>query len=518
MEVDSDSTTSDDEKYSRDGSYHSEDDMDQTDAPVPPPTGDVYILGNTLLPAPPAPLHMEQERDSKKEHPYSQGCFPFKIMRFVLSKLQMAYIVLFLLMVWGTLWGITEAEALPGGNLFSLFVLLISCYLAGRLMTLISLPPLLGMLLMGCFLRNVPYVNFAQNIDPKWASALRTYGTGHDNHVLSMSVDIKVNYTQGNMHHTATLCRFMVGAVSPAVVVSLMIHLQEEGYGVEKGIPVLVIASSSIDDILAITAFGIAYSVIFATDYTNSMSSCSLSCFMMSSGLSQRSCLVHLMQAKMCLDHDDMITESITSTPITALHISSTSCLGCAGGSITWIAFKGPLEAVLGILYGTIMGTSFWFIPHEQISGILSACLAVGLIMRLGASTIAVSCAGFTLSEILFIALAWVPKATVQAALGPIALDEVRRQGLGEPVKGYALQTYWDREPLIKRLPTRDRYTLGGLMSTAIRRARELDPSILEYLLGLRWGGLLSLKTREETSPFGWPYQDLRNKTYFGIL
>ncbi|UYV68704.1 hypothetical protein LAZ67_6000488 [Cordylochernes scorpioides] len=38
-----------------------------------------------------------------------------------------------------------------------------------------------------------------------------------------------------------------------------------------------------------------------------------------------------------------------------------------------------------------------------------------------------------------------------------------------------------DREPLIKRLPTQDRYTLGGLMSTAIRRARELDPSILEY-------------------------------------
>ncbi|UYV61456.1 hypothetical protein LAZ67_1004911, partial [Cordylochernes scorpioides] len=37
-----------------------------------------------------------------------------------------------------------------------------------------------------------------------------------------------------------------------------------------------------------------------------------------------------------------------------------------------------------------------------------------------------------------------------------------------------------DREPLIKRLPTRDRYTLGGLMSTAIRRARELDPSILQ--------------------------------------
>ncbi|UYV81675.1 PLEKHG4 [Cordylochernes scorpioides] len=34
-----------------------------------------------------------------------------------------------------------------------------------------------------------------------------------------------------------------------------------------------------------------------------------------------------------------------------------------------------------------------------------------------------------------------------------------------------------DREPLIKRLPTRDRYILGGFISTAIWRARDSDPS-----------------------------------------
>ncbi|UYV81402.1 K02A2.6-like [Cordylochernes scorpioides] len=33
-----------------------------------------------------------------------------------------------------------------------------------------------------------------------------------------------------------------------------------------------------------------------------------------------------------------------------------------------------------------------------------------------------------------------------------------------------------DREPLLKRLPTRDRYIFGGFISTAIRRARDLDP------------------------------------------
>ncbi|UYV71159.1 hypothetical protein LAZ67_8001943, partial [Cordylochernes scorpioides] len=39
-----------------------------------------------------------------------------------------------------------------------------------------------------------------------------------------------------------------------------------------------------------------------------------------------------------------------------------------------------------------------------------------------------------------------------------------------------------DREPFIKRLPTRDRYILGGFISTAIWRARDADPSMLEIL------------------------------------
>ncbi|UYV71280.1 hypothetical protein LAZ67_8002483 [Cordylochernes scorpioides] len=45
-----------------------------------------------------------------------------------------------------------------------------------------------------------------------------------------------------------------------------------------------------------------------------------------------------------------------------------------------------------------------------------------------------------------------------------------------------------DREPLIKRLPTRDRCTLGGFMSTAIRRAREFDPFVLERSAGQKPG------------------------------
>ncbi|UYV66127.1 BCHE [Cordylochernes scorpioides] len=64
-----------------------------------------------------------------------------------------------------------------------------------------------------------------------------------------------------------------------------------------------------------------------------------------------------------------------------------------------------------------------------------------------------------------------------------------------------------DREPLIKRLPTRDRYTLGGLMSTAIRRARELDPSILEYLPSVNlpeFGDIHLLLYADDIAIIGW--------------
>lgn len=48
---------------------------------------------------------------------------------------------------------------------------------------------------------------------------------------------------------------FIIAAVSPAVVVPGMIELQEKGYGTNKGIPTIILAGASIDDIFAITIF-----------------------------------------------------------------------------------------------------------------------------------------------------------------------------------------------------------------------------------------------------------------------
>jgi NhaP-type Na+/H+ or K+/H+ antiporter len=55
----------------------------------------------------------------------------------------------------------------------------------------------------------------------------------------------------------AALLGSILAAVSPAVVVPLMIDFMEQGKGVNKGIPTLILAASSIDDVFVIVIFSI---------------------------------------------------------------------------------------------------------------------------------------------------------------------------------------------------------------------------------------------------------------------
>lgn len=57
----------------------------------------------------------------------------------------------------------------------------------------------------------------------------------------------------------------MLSAVSPAVVLPVMIKLQKKGIGSSNGIPTMVIAVAGIDDVLAVTGFEIVLGLIFAT-------------------------------------------------------------------------------------------------------------------------------------------------------------------------------------------------------------------------------------------------------------
>merc|ERR1712128_164157 len=59
---------------------------------------------------------------------------------------------------------------------------------------------------------------------------------------------------------------FVLAAVSLAVIIPCLMSLSSRGYGVAKGIPTLVIAASSADDVVAISGFGIFLGLTFFKD------------------------------------------------------------------------------------------------------------------------------------------------------------------------------------------------------------------------------------------------------------
>lgn len=67
--------------------------------------------------------------------------------------LQALGLVLFLVLLWTLLYVLVHHEVTPRGDLFKILVLIVLAFLAGRLVALIRLPPLLGMLITGILLR-----------------------------------------------------------------------------------------------------------------------------------------------------------------------------------------------------------------------------------------------------------------------------------------------------------------------------------------------------------------------------
>ena len=64
-------------------------------------------------------------------------------------------------------------------------------------------------------------------------------------------------------------------------------------------------------------------------------------------------------------------------------------------------------------------------------AGLGLAVLGVGLVIRSLVAFLAVFGAGLNMKEKFFIPLAWLPKATVQAAIGSVALDTAKEKNLG---------------------------------------------------------------------------------------
>ncbi|XP_053112191.1 sodium/hydrogen exchanger 9B2-like [Hemicordylus capensis] len=380
--------------------------------------------------------------------------------------------------VWAVVWSVSGKESLPGGNLFGLLFLFFCSLIGGNLMLLIKLPGLppfprlLGMLLAGFLIRNIPFTSKIVQINVKWAAALRNMalaiilalaGLGLDPKALNKLKAVCFRLSLGPciiescaaavLSHFllklpwewAFMLGFVLGAVSPAIVVLSMLSLKVRGYGVDKGIPTLLIAAASLDDIVAITGFNTFLAMGF------------------SQGSTMYSLLQGLMEVGLGIAAGGFLGIFICYFPskdqaflvwkraFFVIGLSMGAVLGSkyfgfpgSGGLCTvvlaflagmaWSEEKREVEEIVTMAWQVFQPFLFGLIGAEvsivtvgaRTVGLCLGTVGLSLIIRITVTFLLVTHTGFNFKEKVFVALAWIPKATVQAAVGSLALDTAR--------------------------------------------------------------------------------------------
>ncbi|GFS30334.1 hypothetical protein NPIL_741 [Nephila pilipes] len=397
--------------------------------------------------------------------------------------------LLVLFFLCASLYGILGSDVLLRSEIFALLLLSVIAHIAGKVVSLIKLPPLIGMLIIGFLFRNLPFIPFYKNISIRWATTLRASafviillkaGLGLDAEKLkslklivfqlafspciveAMVISITSHFLLNLPWTWAIMLGFVISAVSPAVVVPGLLNLQDRSIGIKKGIPTLVIAAASVDDILAITGFtimfsvslsagsnlwitllkgilepvgGLTYGILFGVTFwilpgSQSFSSTSLfyhvillclggfagmflSKRLEIAGAGPMACLVMAFVASLHWKKDIQHLESIEKT------------IG-----VVWIILQPFLFSLIGA------EVSVQNLQSNLGNTIL--VLLIALAFRIVTAMFASFGGDFNLKENIFIAVAWLPKATVQAAVGPQALDYVLTNNMGKEMEDLA--------------------------------------------------------------------------------
>jgi len=395
--------------------------------------------------------------------------------------------ILVVLTIWLTSYSVFGQIALPGdqeinitvkgGTVFALLVLVVVAWIGGWVVQQVHLPPLLGMLVVGILLKNVPYISVARGLDPAWSAALRSTalavillraGLGLDPAALKQLsamvfrlafmpclaetcvVAITSHFLIGLPWVWGFMLGFVLAAVSPAVVVPCLLALQEKGWGVAKGIPTLVIAAASVDDVLAISAFTIILGITFNP-------SADLASVILQGPLEALVGVVFgLFWGVLAVF---LPPSPNPSTILRLLVLVGGALLALFGSDVVGLPGSGAL-AVLVMAFVSGVGwrrqgwgdnnpvtqalAAAWVVLQPLLFGLIGTeiqvaaldggtvgwgvvVLCCGLMVRMVVSYVAVMMGDLNMKERMFVALAWLPKATVQAAIGPLALDKAKQ-------------------------------------------------------------------------------------------
>ncbi|XP_022174709.1 sodium/hydrogen exchanger 9B2-like isoform X2 [Myzus persicae] len=417
--------------------------------------------------------------------------------------------------------------AVPGGSVASIFMLYVAGLAAGHAVDVVGgLPPLLGMMVAGIALQNLGMYTVTANwcinlvaimreaalsvilikggLEMDAGQLLRLSGAVTRLALLpcvaeAAAAAVAAHYILPNFSwEWGLILGFVLSAVSPAVLVPNLLKLKQMGYGEKNGINTLVIAASSLDDIVSISAFGVLLGIVFSTGNLTSkiVQGPEDVCIGTALGLVWGFLLMFVPSAPWANvsyntqkgKHDDGENdEKQTDRSVTAMRaflLGAGGILAVTGSQWYGYPGAGPLACIISsFVAGTgwkwrekkqnslaVVSTpdekddkkanpveavfeNIWFgvqpilfasigteVKFELLRGgdIIVAGLLVlvaGLIVRLIVTSCAVWGAGFNIKEVIFINIAWLPKATVQAALAPVALDMARMMGTEKDVE-----------------------------------------------------------------------------------
>ena len=253
------------------------------------------------------------------------------------------------------------------------------------------------------------------------------------------AVTLLARYIFGFSWLQAAILAFIIAAVSPAVVVPSMLKLKQARYGKEKEIPTLVLASASIDDVFAITMFSI-FMGIFRSGEVALAANLSQIPIKIIGGIALGAILGYLLVKFFNRYPDLNLTYQTLALLIAAIFANVLGdFLGLASllavmtiGYLLLEKSKGlaeDLSAVLNKLW--IPAEVFLFVligAAVQIevayqAGLLGVLLiAGGLVLRSCGVLIATAGSYLNFKERIFVLISYLPKATVQAAIGAVPL------------------------------------------------------------------------------------------------
>ena len=238
----------------------------------------------------------------------------------------------------------------------------------------------------------------------------------------------------------AAIMGAVVGAVSPAVIVPRMLKLMAEGYGTEKGIPQMILAGASVDDVFVIVLFtsftsmaqggsfsvaalaGVPVSIVLGAALGLAVGFLLAKFFEQLHMRDSVKVVLLLSLAFLLVALEDWVEGMIPFSGLLAV-------LGMGLGLRRWrpvvadrlTAKFGKLwvwaEVMLFVLVGAEVDLAYAAAGLAAVATVLGVlCFrALGVLLCVAGSKL-------TRSERLFAVLAYLPKATVQAAIGGVPL------------------------------------------------------------------------------------------------